>query len=281
MDYAIDTSYLRKPELEAALQASSASDRFVLADTAVVETMKNAQWELTARLSFEIISRYPLRVWTATEPPLLMQAELETGRDTTEVTDSRLTAAFRKLLVEISSGNDGPTLAHIRNEIVGAQTTMANEQQDHCQNIADLKAARDAVTTCINVQKYRRLPDEASKRGFRLSFAKALAQKSLREIAQEEGKSPEIGDALANGRGFILRHLIGHNLLGFKWAINNGLDCFPAHKATNELMDLRHAVIGTFCDGILTAEASVTEMRQDILDALDVEPLQLTRSAED
>ncbi|MEZ0388941.1 MAG: hypothetical protein ACAI34_17845 [Verrucomicrobium sp.] len=283
MDHVIDINYLRtpadptvlkRPELGALLQSSAPGDRFILADTALIETMKNRQWESTSRNSFKIVSQYPEKIWIATEISKLMNAELNSGRDTDAVLDLGLTEGFRDLLREIASGNDGPAMNTVRNNILQAQKTLATQQQNHPQNLGSLKAAFDGVRKDVKVKEYRRLTD-IEQRQIRLRYAKTQAQISTRNVAKEEDKSQEVGDALATGRGAMIRLQIGYTLLGFKWAVNNGLDSFPDTKATNEIMDLDHAVIATYFDGILTEEASVEDMRQDILDALDVEPLQL------
>jgi hypothetical protein len=269
-----DPTVLNRPELGALMQSSTDGDRFILTDTAILETMKNPQWESTARNSFKIISRFPTKIWIATDLSKLMNEELESGKDTTKVLDASLTTGFRELLAEIASGKDGPALDTVRNKILNAQKDLAANQQNHGQNLISLKAAYDAVKKPVNLQEYRKLGDDVQKRQFRLRYAKTIAQMSAKDVAEKEAKGQDIGNALAAGRGAILRLQIGFFLLGFKWAINNGLDSLPATKATNELMDLAHAVIATYFDGILTEESSVEEMRQDILDALDAEPLE-------
>lgn len=272
MDLAIDTNFLRKSALAAALQCADPSDRFFISDTVVVETMKNDRWESTARASFRIISQFRGRIFSATEASLLMKNELNSGRDTTAVDDEGLTRNLRVLLDEIASENDGRAMNHIRKKILAAQTTMHAQQQNHPENLAMMKAIRDDVKDFVDLKAHRRLPAD-EQRQYRLQFAKVRAQMSVRETALAEGKGQKIGDALAAGRGIILRDVIGLNLLGFKWAANNGLDSLAEKKATNELMDVRHAVIATYCGGILSEETSVIDMRQDILNSLDVEPL--------
>jgi hypothetical protein len=185
-----------------------------------------------------------------------------------------MTKGFRALLEEIAAEKDGDAMNHVRAAMPSAQADMAAQQQNHPENHKSLKEARDGAKMLVKFEAYRRLFDNDQKRAFRLRLAKALAQRSIILTAKSEGKNPAIGDALAAGRGIILRDSIGLNLLGFKWAAQNGLDNLKDYKATNELMDVRQAVIGTYCDGILTEEESVVQMRQDILDSLDVEPLQ-------
>ena len=284
MDQVIDTNYLRtpadptklkRPDLEQLLQSAAPEDRFILTDTAVLETLKNPQWESTARNSFAIISRFPTKIWTSTEPSKLMNAELDSCKDTAAVIDAHLTTGFRALLAEIASGNDGQAISTVRNQILQAQNDLAAQQQNHPRNLGSLKAACGAVKQSVDLKAYRKLGDDYQRRQFRLRYAKTLAQISAKEVAEEEGKGQDVGNALAAGRGAMLRLQIGFFLIGFKWAVNNGLDSLPDTKATNELMDLDHAIIATYCDGILTEESSVQEMRQDILDALDAEPLQL------
>lgn len=273
MKQLIDTSYLRKPELEAELQNAGADDRFVLADTAVLETMKNEHWESTARQSFEIISRYPDLIYIATAPSYLMRAELESGRDTQEVVEEDLTGGFRDLLREIASGSDGPVMANVRGTIQQAQGQLAQQQQNHNRNAGFLRSAFESVRNYIDRREYLQIRSEEQQRNLRLRYAKTLAEFATKNVAREEGKDSAIGDALSTGRGFMIRQQIGYTLLGFKWFVNQGLDSFPEKKATNEMMDLDHATTSTFCDGILSKEPWLATMRQDDLDALDVEPL--------
>jgi len=269
----IDTSFLRNPDLAAELRIASGTDRFILGDTVVLETMKNEHWELTARKSFEIISRHLAKVFTATEPSKLMITELETARDTEDVVDAQLTGGFRQLLGEIASVNDGPAIESIRQKITSAQEKLAGQQQNHSQNLASLKAAFESVKELIDRKDYQRLSTDAIKRYFRLQYEKTIAEISAQQVALEEVGDAAIGDTLAAGRGFMIRLQIGYNLLEFRWFVNQGLDSFPEQRATNELMDLSHAVTATFCDRILTEETWLATMRQDILDALDVAPI--------
>lgn len=279
MNQLIDTNYLRKRSdedeapLETALKAASPGDRFVISDGVIIETMKNPNWESTARQSFEIISRYPNLVTVASGPSKFMKIEVETGQDTTDVIDEELTGGFRQLLGEIASGHDGPAIANVRGNIVAAQGKLTQQQQNHTQNLASLREAFNAVKQLVKREDYKSLPSDNSKRLFRMQFAKTMAQLAARNVAEEEGRGQAIGDALAVGKGFMIRLLIGYHLLGFKWFVNQGLDSFPEEKATNEMMDLDHAVTSTFCDGILSKESWLATMRQDILDALGVEPL--------
>lgn len=274
MDFALDTNFLRKPNLAHALSCAGSSDRFIIPDTTVLETMKNDRWESTARASFKIIAGYRGRIFSATEGSKLMKEELESGVDVATVIDAGLTQGFRALLEEIATDKDGEAMNHVRSVIPAAQADLDAQQQNHPENLKSLKEARDGAKMLVKFKEYRRLLDDDQKRAFRLRLAKALAQRSIIQTVKSEGKEPAIGVALAAGRGIILRDAIGFNLLGFKWAVQNGLDNLKETKATNELMDVRQAVIGTYCNGILTEEESVVQMRQDILDALDVDPLQ-------
>jgi len=109
MDYVVDINYLRtpadpkvlrRPELGALLQSSPPTDRFIVTDTAMLETMKNAQWETTARASFRIVSQFPQKIWLAKAPGNLIRSELDTGRETTEIIDVPAGAGFHSLMTE-------------------------------------------------------------------------------------------------------------------------------------------------------------------------------------
>ena len=269
MDHVVDTSCLRKPELTNALESAAPGDRFVLADTAVLETMKNAQWESTARSSFQIIAQHPQKIWLAKAPGDLLRAELATGQETQDVIDVPMSEGFRSLLQEIASSVDGPAMAHARSNVTAAQTTLAQQQQNHTVNFQGLNLAFDDIRSSIDIAGYRRIADPKQKELVRLHRIKTLAQASVRRLVELEGGPAALGNALANGHGILLRFQIGYYSLGFKWAVNNGLDSFPAERATNEIMDLDHALIATYFDAILTREVSVRELRHEILDVLN------------
>jgi hypothetical protein len=269
MDYVIDTGCLRRPELLFGLHHSTDMDRFILADTAVMEVMKNNEWETTAKSSFDIISRYPKNIWLAKAPGDLMSAELATGQETLEVISPELTTGFRSLVSEIISGVDGPGMTFARANVAAAQNDLAQQQLNHAENLKGLKAAFEDVKNSLRITAYKNIPDPDQKEMVRLHRIKTLAQTAVKGLVNLEGKPADLGNALANGRGILLRYHIGFYCLGFKWAVNNGLDSFPAEKATNELMDLDHALIATYFDVIQTREASVREMRDDILQVLN------------
>lgn len=267
MDYVIDTNYLRKPELEQALQSSAPRDRFILTDTAILETMKNAQWESTARASFRIISQHPRKIWLAKAPGDLMQSEIDTGRETTDLIDLPLSEGFRVLLQEIAGGAGGPAMAHTRATILAAQAGLAQQQQNHVANLQALTLACTDIRGAIDIAGYRRIPDPNQKELVRLHRVKTLAQTAVRRLLELERKPADLGQTLAHGRGILLRYHIGLYCLGFKWALNGTLSPDPT-RATNEIMDLDHALIASYFDDILTEEASVREMWRDIVQAI-------------
>jgi hypothetical protein len=230
--------------------------------------MKNSEWESTAKSSFDIIARYPQNIWVATAPGDLMRTEVATGQETHDIISPELTVGFRSLVAEIASGIDGPGMTFARANVATAQNNLAQQQQNHAENLKGLKAAYEDVKNSLKITPYKNIPDPDQKEMVRLHRIKTLAQASVRKLAELEGKSADIGNALANGRGILLRYQIGFYCLGFKWAVNGTLSPDPA-KATNELMDLDHALIATYFDDILTREASVREMRQDILQILN------------
>ena len=268
----IDTSFLRKSELETALKEAAAEDRFVVSDALVLETLKNEHWETTARNSFKILSCYPDKILAATEPSKLIIQELESGKDTFDVVNSGLTITFRQLLRELAAGVDGIMLKSIRDTIVAAQEKVEQQQLNHTENLASLKGVAEEVNDNINRKAYLKIASEEEKRIFRLRYAKTMSCFGTGNVALEEGKTQAIGDALANGRGLMLRQQIGFNLRGFRWFELGGIGSFPAEKATNELMDLDHVLMSTYCDRILSKEPWLAVMRQDILDALDLAP---------
>jgi hypothetical protein len=268
MDHVIDTNYLRAPDLAQALQSSAPSDRFILADTAVLETMKNAQWETTARASFRILSQFPQQIWLAKAPGNLIRSELDTGRERTEIIDAPASAGFRSLMAEIMSGVDGPSMAFARANVTAAQADLAQAQQNHAANLQGLQLAVADIRRSIDIAAFRQIPEPRQKELVRLHRIKTLTQIALKQLVQLEGKSANLGQSLAYGRGILLRYQIGLYCLGFKWALNGTLSPDPA-KATNELMDLDHALIATYCDDILTKENSVRALRHDILQVLN------------
>ena len=262
MDFVIDTNYLRKQALADALQASS-SDRYILTDTAVLETMKNDRWESTTRASFKIIAQHPQKIWVARAPGELLRDELSSGQETSEIFDDYQCEQFRLLLGEIASGHDGPHMDYLRAHIGEAQEKIAEEQQNHVENIKGLKHAYEDIKDTIDISAYRRISDPVKKSQVHLKHIKTHAQNSLQRVVALEGKSSDLGQVLACGRGIMLRYQIGYFCLGFKWALGGTISP-DATKATNEIMDLAHAVIATFFDGILTEEDSVRELRDDI-----------------
>ncbi len=277
MDYVVDINYLRtpadpsvlqRPDLGTLLQSSAPSDRFILTDTAILETMKNERWETTARASFRIISQFPQKIWLAKAPGNLIRSELDTGQETSEIIDLPASGGFRSLMAELMSGIDGPCMTFARANVTAAQADLSLGQQNHAANLQGLQFAVADIRSSIDIAAFRQIPDPGQKDLVRLHRVKSLAQIALKKIIQLEGKPANLGQTLAYGRGILLRYQIGLYFLGFKWAVESTLSSNPAN-ATNELMDLEHALIATYCDDILTEEASVREMRQDILQAIN------------
>ena len=227
--------------------------------------MKGLYWENVAKNSFQIISRFPHKILVAKAPSEIMREEVA-GASLIDVFDSDLTRGFRMFLNEIATGSSGAALTFAKSQIKAVQEGLGKHQLNHNQNRTDLEMIVEQIKSVIRTRGYRKILDPIESELCRMSITFQLASEAvLRSLIQQGvliGKAQE----LANRDSCCLRQCIGVYCLSFKWAL---LGCLPGPpKVTNEVMDSDQALIGTYCDEILTTELSVSLLRDEILQVL-------------
>jgi len=268
----VDTNFLRIALLPR-LAAAGSEDRFVLTDTTILETMKTPFWQTDAQRSFSAIGSHLEKIVVAKAPGELMRSEIRDRHGITsirDVIDIDLTTAFRGVLLEIASGTAGPQMSFIKSQIGAAQTELASHQLNGVLNEQGLRSATDDIKRAFKLRDYRRITDGNQAKLLRVYGIRQLAQKATEMSLTNEGVPVGKAQMMSANDCFCLRQAIALYSVGWRWAMRGSLP-ERLEKITNELMDLDQALIGSYCDGILSREDSVRELRDDILNVLRAE----------
>jgi hypothetical protein len=259
----IDQNAFRRPHLlnPAIQRASNTGGKLLIIDAAIIEMMKNAQWELTATKSLAGLAGCPALVALGHGIPDLMRAEFRTGQPAyAQLEDVERTASLRALLAELQTQGGGttPMLDHIKTTIAPAQMTILKGQYlDHPHNKRRVVRFRDAWAKILSAE------DRRDGRGNVELQAEWLADPTWSEVVEREllaaGGSVEVARRLAFDRSITAHSLLAMSALALRWLLDNGLDTALAEKITNDVMDGEYVTIGSFCDDVISDEKRVQE----------------------
>lgn len=272
--YVIDQNYFRDPDLERRLVLATEDDEFVITDYALIEMFKSPHWELISRRSLENIAAHPERVVVCHAPSDVLRSELSTGDPTAgwhSLVDSILTVRVRAYLRELATvGQNGPRHAMVTSMISSAQAGIASQQQDHTANLQLLQNGVRILQRAIRGPALRdlragRMPDHTQA-----LLAINLATDSARTLLLEQEIVGQDADDFLGGDSFLLRSQISFCLLTIDWVKRNGIDSFRPNHATNELIDIDYALFGSYCDGVLTREPTVTRHHALLMTAVSL-----------
>lgn len=266
--FIIDQNYFRKPDLRLHLEAASQDDKYIVTDEAVIEMMKSQQWESTTRRSLQILANHPKHAQVGCSTSELIRTELELRGPVASIVLNEAEEWFHSLLNEIAQGGASEELCGIKDRLPSAIAKVLPYQLNHRQNKKSLLALKDDALRLFDMRSLKKLPlkiavDET------ISKIKRMAANSIAPILAEHGFRKAQALDFINRSPLIFRLNVGMLLMGMKWAYHGGLESLPERKCTNELMDLRYAVLATYCQDVLTKENSVLEMRRDVVASLN------------
>jgi hypothetical protein len=260
----IDQNFFRKDELRVRLENAGNDELFVVTDEALIEMLKSPQWQSTAKHSLKFLAEHPAKVVKTSSLDKLLNKELKSKTPIATVLCSEGEKSFRELIVELGKGVSGPAVEYAKKNLPPAVSNLSQNQLNHVENQKALLSVTKAIRPLVKSKAFKSLADH-EKESVRNGVAKVLAAEAVIPILQEHGFSEVESDAFLSSLPCILRLNIGLYLKAFKWAENGGLESLPIEKFTNEIMDMRYAVISTYCDAILTEEKSVSDLREAVL----------------
>jgi hypothetical protein len=269
----LDQNAFRRPALlgPAIQRATSLGAKLLITEAAVIEMMKNPQWELTAERSLAGLAHSANLVALGRGVPDLMREEVATGRPAYgTLEDFERTPAVQDLIRELSTGNPGPVLAYVRSTIITAQATVLDTQYlDHAQNKQRLIRHRDEWATLLESEPdlRKKLRGDASLRAQLLAHPKVSVHVERGLIAA--GMSDTDARRLAYDRSVSSHSLLAMSALALRWYLNGGLDGAKPAKITNDLMDREYITIASLCLELVSEEAKVNELIGEVKDAAD------------
>jgi len=272
--FVMDQNYFRDADLQRRLENATEDDEFAMTDYAFIEMFKSPEWELTSRQSLAAIATHPERIITYRPPSDVLRSELTTRTPTVEwnsLVDAPLTERMREYLRELAEvGQSGPRHSIVSSMIAAAQSGIAVQQQNHEVN---LQLLQNGVRThqellqgpTLDDLRAGRMPDRT-----RIQLAIRIATVSARTLLLEDGATElQANDFLASD-SFLLRSQVSFCLLVIDKVSHGGINGMRPDRATNELMDIDYALFGSYCDGVLTREATVTRHHELLMLAVSL-----------
>lgn len=250
------------------------ANEFVMTDYAFIEMFKSSHWELVSRQSLAILAEYPETVVVTRAPTDILNSELEQQIPATEwssIVDEALTQRTRSYLQELASqGQNGPGHAYVSSMIESAQESLPAQQLNHQDNLDMLHNGVEAWREALRPDALSDLRGGRMADQTRAFLAVEISKIGSRTLLLEHGATEQQADHFLLGDSFLLRSQVSFALLSLQRLQLGSVQGMRADRATNELMDIDYALFGSYCDGVLTNEASVTRHHQLLVEAVNI-----------
>lgn len=243
--------------------------KLLVIEAAMVEMLKNAQWEETARRSLAGLEQHSKLVALGRAVPELMRREFAGGRPGYyELEDLERTPSLQALIRELPNGR-GRVLDTIRATILQAQATVVHPQYlDHAGNKAKLIRYRDTWAELLNAEA------RSITRRDRSARAMLLAHPVWGEVVERElveaGLDAGTVRRLSYDRSVTSHSLMTRSALALRWLLDGGLDTAAPEKVTNDVMDAEYVTVASFCLELVTLEGKVKELLSVLREAAEL-----------
>lgn len=265
--FVVDQNYLRSEELKAL--AAEPGYKFVILDEAMIEMCKTAEWEDTLRHSLHTLALRPSRVVVGRSMSELLRWERDHMRSASgHLLSAEGTRFLRDILEGIRSGAESRSLDAMRQNIKEAQRDMEKIHFDHDENKRNLvelvETAEASAPRLAAALRKNKLP-----RDERLQHIKGLAMQLGHSFIARGGLTAVQARRLVRQRSCWLRFGMVRLWYAFDWLHRLRVEGIDPPKATNEKMDYRYIVPGTFfTGGLLTRETQMNRCFADMVELL-------------
>jgi hypothetical protein len=265
--FVVDQNYFRSEELKAL--ASGPGSKFVILDEALIEMCKAPEWENTLRGSLRTLASRPAKVVVGKSMSELLRWELEHKRSVAgHLLDAQGTLFLQDILEGIRLGASSSKLAVMRENIEVAQREMEKIHLDHDDNKRRL-VELVSMTASTQPELAAALRKSSLSREDRLRIIKAQGVQAARAFFEKGGVRPLEAQRMIRQRSLSLRFGLVRLWYAFDWLERQRIEGIAAPKATNEKMDYRYLVPGTFFSGgLLTREVQMNRCFADIVELL-------------
>jgi len=193
----------------------------------------------------------------------ILQDEIKTGISCTDVIEHGATELFRKVLQQISSGDE----SGIRSLTNGSVKRLMPESlalwSNHDQNKSMILTIQDLLRSSLSTATIKDLRNHtvnamiawlSSDDGVRFVF----------QGIQSRGASPEAALRLVVEPSATGGFVSGMVSMGLYWLTFGGLDATKSKAITNDLHDLEYAVLGALSDSLLSNDKRLNVIHQSI-----------------
>ena len=239
----------------------------LLPDMAIVEMTKSDQWESTTKRSLQILSGHPACVAVGQAVGPMMRQEKDSGEPVADIVDHELTPRFREFLGDVKTGT-GPAWDYFCRKVPEAKPQAASQSLDHARNKGIVERMMNGWKEDLSNDKLKRVHNHD-----REAVAELLAGDRtigmIRSGLESNGYSKERAAYLASVPSVSAHLTLCFAATALRWLEYGGLASMPNERVTNDLNDVDYVLIATFCAGVVSNEAEVNELFNDVTAALD------------
>jgi hypothetical protein len=238
------------------------SVQFVLIDTALVELVKPANWQITMRAGFHLISAIPRRCHMSISVEEAVRWEMTNAQPARKML---LPAAFTKLLRQFIVFSQEPNLsADIEAKIIAVRN-------DLLQNDLNAEAAKEEVTRWVNFLKDN-LPavdqaickSTALGRGARVVIAHRMGRSAYFAYAQKSGLTYSQAARMRRQHCLTWRWISLRIHHALQWLGDGGIEGANPDTVLRDVLDQDYVLLGSSFDGVLSKEVGVNEAFEDL-----------------
>lgn len=274
----LDQSALRRPSIlhPALAQAEREGLQLLVPDVAILEMMKNAQWEAAARNSLR--SLFPVRHLVVLGRCVadLIRDELRTGIPAlNRIVDKERTPSLIRLIVDLNTDPDGDALRYARSHIQNAHERTLPAYLDHADNHRMMVRFRDGWRKLLE-PNFK--PQDCAPLETRVALlADPFWGKMLCDDLTSLDVHPKTAQSLSFGRSVTSHSFLTAVSMSLRWYIDHGLDRASPTKITNDLLDGDYVTIASFCANLVTEETRLRQRLDEVRSAAQVRHLAAPR----
>lgn len=249
----LDRNVIRRTGLAEA--AAEASNEFVLADTFLVEMVKHPeQWVRTIRLDFAELSKFGDRFRISASPGECLRKELLERRSITR--EELLPPEFRAVLARLMHAADkaGDLSRALLQDVADLLPALRAEQPP-------LEIAKDRPEDLTRKLAAKLRPEIISdlRNGNLQGDAKLCLVEDIAFRAYEADCAENHRRMLPQPQSMTWRFFILKVWRAMSWLQRGGLETAAQEKLRNDAYDDEYVLLGSFFDGVLSAEKRVNE----------------------
>jgi hypothetical protein len=233
--------------------------KLLLTDAALIELVKNANWEESIRAGLARLALVAELVSIARPVPELVRLEASSGSpgyDRLEAIEWR--TSIRALLGELRSA-DGVSLEYMRRNITTTKANVLPQYLDGPSNKAKIAAYVELFKKEFDSDDRKKLASPAYRCE---QLAKSVWTDFFIRMLTDMGFANP--SAIARGNSIQVQTVFAELLIAMRWYRDGGIENAKEEKLTNDLMDAEYSVLACFCHGFASEDGRSREVWDDL-----------------